>query len=96
MKVKKMGVTEILRRSWLFSANKIKSSESFSKQLTQLIVQLNSSLRQTGQPLIIFIFEFWLLDQSKCQAAMLARKRRHQMISALVKNKSRGRFRQIF
>ena len=40
-----MGITEILRRIWLFSANKIKSSESFSKQSTQLIVKLNSSLR---------------------------------------------------
>ena len=27
-----MGITEILRRIWLFSANKIESSESFSKQ----------------------------------------------------------------
>ena len=45
MKVKRMGITEILRRIWLFSANKIKSSESFSKQPTQLIVELNSSLR---------------------------------------------------
>ena len=36
MKVKRMGITEILRRVWLFSANKIKSSESFSKQPTQL------------------------------------------------------------
>jgi hypothetical protein len=35
-----------LRRIWLFSANKIKSSESFSKQPTQLIVELNSSLQQ--------------------------------------------------
>ena len=33
-----MGITEILRMIWLFSANKIKSSESFSKQLTQLII----------------------------------------------------------
>ena len=41
-----MGITEILRRIWLFSANKIKSSESFSKQPTQLIIELNSSLRQ--------------------------------------------------
>ena len=41
-----MGKTEILRRIWLFSANKIKSSESLSKQPTQLIVHLNSSLRQ--------------------------------------------------
>ena len=39
-----MGITEILRRIWLFSA-KIKSSESFSNQPTQLIVKLNSSLR---------------------------------------------------
>ena len=43
---KRMGITEILRRVWLFSANKTKSSESFSKQPTQLIVKLNSSLRQ--------------------------------------------------
>ena len=46
MKVKRMGITEILRRIWLFSANKIKSSESFSKQPTVIIVELNSSLRQ--------------------------------------------------
>ena len=39
-----MGITEILRRIWLFSANKIKSSESFSKQPTQLIIKLNLSL----------------------------------------------------
>ena len=46
MNVKRMGITEILRRIWLFSANKIKISESFSKQPTQLIIQLKSSLRQ--------------------------------------------------
>ena len=40
-----MGIAEILRWIWLFSANKIKSSDSFCKQPTQLIVQLNSSLR---------------------------------------------------
>ena len=45
MKVKRLGITEILRRIWLFFANKIKSSASFSKQPTQLIVELNSSLR---------------------------------------------------
>ena len=45
MKVKRMGITEILRWIWLFSANKIKSSDSFSKQPTQLIVEINSSLR---------------------------------------------------
>ena len=39
-----MGITESLRRIWLFSANKIKSSESFSKQPTQIMVELNSSL----------------------------------------------------
>ena len=40
-----MGLTKILRRIWLFSANKIKSSESFSKHPTQHIAELNSSLR---------------------------------------------------
>jgi hypothetical protein len=45
MKVERMGITEILRRIWLFSANKIKSSESSSNQPTQLIVELISSLR---------------------------------------------------
>ena len=39
-----MGITEILRRIWLFIANKIKSSEFFNKQQTQLNVELNSSL----------------------------------------------------
>ena len=48
-----MGITEILRRIWLFTANNIKSSESFSKQPTQLIVELNSSLRH-----IIVTFDF--------------------------------------
>jgi len=38
MKVKIMGITEILRRIWLFSAHKIKSSEVVSKQPTQLII----------------------------------------------------------
>ena len=33
-----MGITVILRRTWLFNENKIKSSESFSKQPTQLII----------------------------------------------------------
>ena len=46
MKVKRVGISEILKMIWLFSANKIKSSEPFSKQPTQLIVELNSSLRQ--------------------------------------------------
>jgi hypothetical protein len=47
MKVKRMGITEILRRIWLFYANKIKSSESGSKQPTQLIIKLNSSSNST-------------------------------------------------
>ena len=46
MKVKRMGITEILRRIWQFSANTAKSSESFNKQPTQLIVKLNTSLQQ--------------------------------------------------
>jgi hypothetical protein len=45
MKGKRMGITEILRKICLFSANEIKSSESFYKQPTQLIVELNSLLR---------------------------------------------------
>ena len=53
-----MGITEILRRIWLFSARKIKTSESFSKQPTQLIVELNLSLRQKlGTDIIIYIEE---------------------------------------
>ena len=50
-----MGITEILRRIWLFSANKIKSSESVSKQPTQLIVELNSSLRHIIVTLVLFV-----------------------------------------
>ena len=53
MKVKRIGITEFLRRIWIFSANKIKSSESGGKQPTQLIVELNSSLRH-----IIVTFDF--------------------------------------
>ena len=41
MKVKRMGITEILRKIWLFSENKIKGSEYSNKQPTQLIVELN-------------------------------------------------------
>ena len=33
-----MRITEILKKIWLFSANKRKSSESISKQPTQLII----------------------------------------------------------
>jgi hypothetical protein len=45
MKVKGMGITEILRRMWLFSANKIKSSASFRKQPTQLIIAAHNCHR---------------------------------------------------
>ena len=41
-----MEVTEILKNIWLFFANKMKSSESVSKQPTQLVIELNSLLRQ--------------------------------------------------
>ena len=40
-------------RIWLFSANKIKSSESFCKQPTQLIVELNLSLRHIIVTLVL-------------------------------------------
>ena len=38
MKIKRMEITKILRRIWLFSTNKVKSYESVSKQPTQLII----------------------------------------------------------
>ena len=44
MKVKKMRIKEILRKIWLLSANKIKSSESKCKQSSQVELKLNSSL----------------------------------------------------
>jgi len=49
MKVEKMGITEILRRIWLFSANKIKSSESGSKQPTN---QPTNSIHRRNQLII--------------------------------------------
>ena len=62
MKVKRMGITEILRRICLLSANNIKSSESGSKQPTQLIVELISSLRH-----IIVTLASLLQQSSKLQ-----------------------------
>ena len=53
MEVKTIGKTEILRRIWLFSAKKMKSTESVSKQPTQLIVELKSTLRQKLGTLVI-------------------------------------------
>ena len=58
-----MGITKVLRRIWQFSANKKKSSESFSKQPTQLVVKLNSSLRQIIDTHHIFFFYFRLIIQ---------------------------------
>ena len=57
MKVKRMEITEILKRIWFFFANKIKSSESFSKQQTQLIVELNSSLGHIIVKSVLFLVE---------------------------------------
>ena len=65
MKVKRMGITEILRRIWLFSANKIKSSELFSKQPTQLIVELNLSLRHIIVTFILTSQHDTALQESK-------------------------------
>ena len=45
-----MVITEILRRIWLFSANKIKSSESFSKQPTQLIIAAHNCHKVNNLP----------------------------------------------
>ena len=55
MKVMRMGIVEIFRRIWLFSANKIESSESFSKQPTQLIVELNSSFLRIIVTLLLHV-----------------------------------------
>ena len=46
MKLKRMGIKEILRRIWIFSANKIKSSESVGKQL-EVPPSTNSTHRRT-------------------------------------------------
>ena len=44
-----MGITEILRRIWLFSANKIKSFEFVSKQPTQLIIATHNCHKYGSQ-----------------------------------------------
>ena len=77
MKVKRMGITEILRRIWLFSANKTKSSESFNKQPTQLIVELNSSLRH-----IIVTLLTWLgIPQTSVPRSSMAWRVAHAVTS---------------
>ena len=94
MKVKRMGITEILRRIWLL-ANQIKSSESFSKQPTQLIVNLNSSLRHTIVTNVTFFhycdtwwnsYKKWLLA-NKAEA-----KRREKRPSKTAPAKIQGQF----
>ena len=50
MKVKRMGITEIWRRIWLFSVNKTKTSESFSKQPTQLIIMAHNCHKANNLP----------------------------------------------
>ena len=72
-----MGITEILRRIWLFSANKIKSPESVSKQPTQHIVELNSSLRQklaTNDFLLIWVTDFCLPTLFTVQVVLFSEK----------------------
>ena len=59
-----MGITKILRRTWLFSANKIKSSESFSTtnsthRQTQLIIaahNCHTKLKSKGQLILKCLF----------------------------------------
>ena len=68
-----MGITEILRRIWLFSANKIKSAESISKQPTQLTVQLNSSLLH-----IIVTMVFSILPKNERNSLLILSKEEAQ------------------
>ena len=64
MKVKRMGITEILRMIWIFSANKIKSSESVSKQPTQLIIAADNWLNNLqGQLFCKFDANNWICAQ---------------------------------
>ena len=70
-----MGIIEILRRIWLFSANKIKSLESFSKQQTQLIIaahNCHTSLNKMIYILLTFQFVFkTFIKGSKSQRKLL-------------------------
>ena len=66
MKVKRIKRTEVLRRIWLFSANEIEEKYEFvSKQPTQLIIELNSLLRQ-----IIDTKETFLATAKKARDSM--------------------------
>ena len=87
-----MGITEILRRIWLFSANKIKSSESFNEQPTQLIVVLNSSFRHiivtNNLALIILKFWFWkklkLTSNATCYGQPFSNSKKHWRSSCVI------------
>ena len=67
MKVKRIGITEILRRVWLFSANKIKSSESFSKQPTQLIIAANNC-HTKSKGLCVFFYKTCIWDSNEIRS----------------------------
>ena len=67
MKVKRMGITEILRRIWLFSANKIKNSESFSKQPTQLIIAANNC-HTKSKGLCVFFYKTCIWDSNEIRS----------------------------
>ena len=58
MKVKRMGITEILKRIWLFSANKKKLWICISKQLTRHIFE--------------FVILFYLLSHFTCNSTINA------------------------
>ena len=55
-----MGMTEVLRKGWLFSQNLV-----VTNQLDQLIVELNSSLRHIIVTLDYLITDFPPLDYFK-------------------------------
>jgi hypothetical protein len=48
MKVKRMGIIEILKRIWLFSANKIKSSETTNSTHCQTQFIIAAEIRHIG------------------------------------------------
>ena len=60
-------MTEILRRIWLFYGNKLKSSVSFSKQPTQLIIaahNCDTELYQVQITLSTFLDTSWISADS--------------------------------
>ena len=67
MKIKRVGIKEFLRRIWLISADKTKTSESVCKQSSHLKLELNSLLRQIIPTVvllcILFIFQLKMMKQ---------------------------------